>query len=173
MICLCGCEKKTSGNVNKFIRGHRKDFEKKMSEKKYYNHRCNCGCEGKIEFKRAHLDDGIPKYIHGHNKITYDDQWKEACRNGHMKNDPDYGTNMVTYHMKARELFGKDHCEICGISNLEHIQKHKQNHRLSMHCYNRNYSDLISENWVAVCEFGCHQSLDDYSKRHKNTNSIK
>ena len=167
MKCLCGCNRETSGQVNKFIRGHRKEFEKRLLEKKYYDHRCGCGCEGRIEFKKWHLDDGIPRYVHGHNPINYDDEWKEKMRNGCIKSNPNYGTHSVTYHIKARKLFGKENCEICGISNKEHIVKHPQNHRLSMHCFNKNYSDLKSENWIAVCEYGCHAFLEYNSIKEK------
>lgn len=63
-----------------------------------------------------------------------------------------------TLHKYAWELFGKYHCEICGISNDEY--KTKFNHRLSMHCRSKEYNDLSEDNWVTVCEFGCHQKLD-------------
>ncbi len=32
----------------------------------YYSHLCACGCGGKIEIKKSHKYDGIPKYINGH-----------------------------------------------------------------------------------------------------------
>lgn len=34
----------------------------------YYSHLCACGCGDQIEIKKWHKYDGIPKYVHGHNK---------------------------------------------------------------------------------------------------------
>lgn len=69
------------------------------------------------------------------------------------------GGNYIYWHTKAWKLFGKDHCEICGMTNKEY--KSKNNRRLSMHCRDsNNYKDLSNDNWVTVCEYGCHQKMD-------------
>ena len=51
------------------------------------------------------------------------------------------------------------------ISNEDYLIKQRKiegrkPRRLSMHCVNKNYTDLSKDNWVCVCEFGCHQGLD-------------
>ena len=37
----------------------------------YYSNTCLCGCGEKIEIRKSHKYDGIPKYINGHNKSNY------------------------------------------------------------------------------------------------------
>ena len=37
-------------------------------EIQYYEHTCKCGCGGQIKIKNIHKQNGIPKYIYGHNK---------------------------------------------------------------------------------------------------------
>lgn len=57
-------------------------------------------------------------------------------------------------HRKAWEMFGKDHCEICGISNDEHKQQFGC--RLHMHC-NGDFQILTDDNWNTFCNT-CHQN---------------
>lgn len=47
-------------------------------EKQYYEHTCACGCGGKIEIKKTHKWNGIPKYISGHNTPIKNkfEEWK-------------------------------------------------------------------------------------------------
>jgi len=67
-------------------------------------------------------------------------------------------------HNKVWELFGKNKCEICGITNDEY--KLKLNRRLSMHCRDsEKYHDLSPSNWMTVCEFGCHQKMDKMDRK--------
>ena len=39
----------------------------KYKDKKYYDHLCGCGCDGRIEVRSHHRYAGIPKFIKGHN----------------------------------------------------------------------------------------------------------
>ena len=43
-----------------------KQIESSLMDKiQYYSHLGVCGCEDKIEIKKSHKYDGIPKYING------------------------------------------------------------------------------------------------------------
>lgn len=76
------------------------------------------------------------------------------------------GESLNYLHSEAYTRFGKDRCEICGMTNEEHKLKHRGNRRFSMHCRDaNNYTDLSSENWVTVCEFGCHQKMDRLDRK--------
>lgn len=61
-------------------------------------------------------------------------------------------------HRKARELFGQDKCEICGMTNEDH--KKKTGYRLSMHCDGHRYKNLERIFWTTCCEFECHKRLE-------------
>ena len=65
-------------------------------------------------------------------------------------------------HNRAWKLFGKDHCEICGMSNEDHKKKHKNGSRLSMHntLTPKDYTVMEPEAWMTVCEFGCHTDVE-------------
>jgi hypothetical protein len=72
----------------------------------------------------------------------------------------DKGIDIGHNHVKVWNLFGKDHCEICGISLKDYQIKHPRGSRFSMHCRDKNYNNFDEDNWITVCEFGCHQKLD-------------
>lgn len=174
-LCACGC----GGNIEvkkhhkyqgipKYIVGHsrnKKGFIIEIPKSKYYKHLCACGCGEKIEVRKSHRSDGIPKYKRGHNEYTED--MRQKLKDTWKKSDRYKGFNLTDIHKEAYKLHGKDKCEICGMTNEDHIKKHKHKNRLSMHCYDKNYKNLKEDNWITVCEFGCHQSLENYSIRHK------
>lgn len=96
---------------------------------------------------------------------------KQSIMKKQLWKDPEFRENMTNEnspswkggghqycHYKAFELFGKDYCEVCGISAEEYKTKH--NRRFSMHCRNGIHIELNEENWLTVCEFGCHQKMD-------------
>lgn len=60
-------------------------------------------------------------------------------------------------HKKAWELFGNEKCEICGITNEDHIKQYGK--RLHMHCGSHNYSLLEKSNWLCCCNT-CHGKLE-------------
>ena len=62
-------------------------------------------------------------------------------------------------HKKAWELFGKDECERCGYSNIDH--KNKYNRRLEMHntLIPKNYKSLKQESWLCLCKT-CHTIIE-------------
>lgn len=66
-------------------------------------------------------------------------------------------------HRLAREIFGKEFCEMCSMSSEESkIQFGKE---LSMHCtsFPKDYSILEESNWMTLC-VSCHEKLE-YSLR--------
>ena len=70
--------------------------------------------------------------------------WKGGCR--------DY------WHEQAWNKFGKDSCEMCGMSNKEHIQSTRD--RLHMHCVGGKemYHIQTKENWICLCN-KCHPKI--------------
>lgn len=62
------------------------------------------------------------------------------------------------YHGKARELFGTNYCEECGISKEEYRKTHKVS--LSMHCITKDYKILEQFNWMCLCQKD-HSSLQN------------
>jgi len=68
------------------------------------------------------------------------------------------GGNYIYWHNKVWSLYGKNYCELCGISLKDY--KKKLNRRLSMHCRDNNCKNILEDNWITVCEFGCHQKMD-------------
>lgn len=94
-------------------------------------------------------------------------------RMSNPKNNPSYGKfgpdsfgwkggvcEYETYHAKARKLFRKNKCEVCGMTNEEH--KKRTGHNLSIHnnLKPKDYTVMESYAWTTVCEFGCHQTLE-------------
>jgi hypothetical protein len=70
------------------------------------------------------------------------------------------GESIAGLHKAAFKLYGKKKCEICGISKEEYKEKHPLSIRLSMHCRDKIYTNFDQDNWVTVCEYGCHQKMD-------------
>ena len=66
----------------------------------YYSHLCACGCGDRIEIKRRHKYDGIPKYIIGHN-------W----RNKKRKPFTEEHRNKISEAIKGENhpMYGKKH----------------------------------------------------------------
>ena len=78
------------------------------------------------------------------------------------------GTN-ATWHRRAWELFGKDHCQICGMSLQEHTEIYGE--RLSMHCFG-DFQDLRRENWICLC-WKCHENFDLRTGPKKHAKQIR
>lgn len=64
-----------------------------------------------------------------------------------------------TWHKKAKEKFGKNSCEICGISTEE--SKIQYGQYLAMHCLGgtSNYHVMEDSNWQTVCH-RCHSTME-------------
>lgn len=63
------------------------------------------------------------------------------------------------WHTKAWKLFGKDCCEVCGISNKDH--KELKGCRLSMHntLNPKDYTVMQSYAWSCIC-IKCHPIIE-------------
>ena len=82
---------------------------------------------------------------------------KPKDRNG--KNNNNWkGGDYNWHHAQAKEMFGKDKCQLCGMTDAEHVER--TGNRLSMHYHSNCYKELKSKYWYTVCEFGCHQKLE-------------
>lgn len=60
-------------------------------------------------------------------------------------------------HKKAKELFGKNKCQLCEMSNEQHIETY--NKSLHMHCEHPKYK-LIKEYWFTLCN-KCHCIVEE------------
>lgn len=70
-----------------------------------------------------------------------------------------YSEHRVSTHERARRHFGKNSCEMCGMTNEEHRLKYG-NKGLQIHCMNgkNNYHIHNRENWKTLC-VKCHARL--------------
>ena len=71
--------------------------------KEYYKHLCACGCEGRIEIRKTHKYDGIPKYLPGHHmkNMKLSEEWKSNISKG-MK-----GKKKAPFSIKHRKNISK------------------------------------------------------------------
>jgi hypothetical protein len=75
------------------------------------------------------------------------------------------GDHQGYYHEKAWKLFGKDHCEHCGYTLIDHLKETGK--RLDMHnnLVPKDYSIMEENAWVTLCSIasknGCHKKLED------------
>lgn len=64
------------------------------------------------------------------------------------------------WHDNAYDLFGKDSCEECFLSNEDHIEVYNQ--RLHMHCKSlpKDYTIMTVDNWETLCK-SCHTKIEN------------
>ncbi len=72
---------------------------------------------------------------------------------------PNPSSQKSYWHEQAWWKFGKDNCEVCGISDTKHRRKHRS--RLSMHntLMPKDYTCMKAEAWMCVCA-RCHVFLE-------------
>ena len=75
------------------------------------------------------------------------------------------GGGSIYWHGKAWKLFGKEFCQHDGIS-LEEC-KEKYNERFHMHNVDKDFRNLVEENWLCLCQ-GCHNKLHAEERRINN-----
>lgn len=63
------------------------------------------------------------------------------------------------YHNLAKEKFYLDYCEICFITEQQHIEKY--NRKFDMHCTSnpKDYTLMTVDNWKCVC-IPCHKKIE-------------
>lgn len=88
------------------------------------------------------------------------------------KNNPNYGNfgelnpnwkggDIGWCHTTARRLFGQDTCEVCGMTNEEHLKK--TNKSLHMHCDGKRYRNMERIFWTTCCIW-CHKKIEALDK---------
>jgi hypothetical protein len=133
--------KKRVGEKNSFYgKTHSNETKKIMSEKK------------KNLFSNK---DNHPMYGRNHSEESIE---KMKLQNG--RNHPSWngGSNQF-WHDMAYDLFGKNECEICSISNNDCVEKY--NKRLSMHntLDPKDYTVMENIAWQCLCS-ECHQKVE-------------
>lgn len=63
------------------------------------------------------------------------------------------GGSYTYYHLRAKELHGKEFCEKCGIK----LNEKESGQELDMHCW-YDYKNLKEDNWACVCR-SCHKKI--------------
>lgn len=164
MECQCGCTQ-TVKPGNKFIQGHnvrinnpskRIDVRKKISKankgrklSKEFKRKCSERMKGKESFfkYKKHSEETkckMSEFKKGKYMGPNSPNWRGGCN--------------LYWHSKAWDLFSQDKCEVCGMTNEEHLER--KGVRLSMHCDGKRYKNLERIFWTTTCEYGCHQKLD-------------
>lgn len=129
---------------------------------KYLNARSWPLCE-----KTANLCPEYGNYmskVHLKRYETSNNYFKGRKRPGHSKallTENEFGSEgqSVYWHIKARELYHKGICTVCGKLEAEELEESGKG--LHMHCHNENYTDLSKDNWKEMCH-KCH------ARFHKN-----
>lgn len=93
------------------------------------------------------LSDEIKKKLSEERKGEKGSNWK--------------GGQYSYYHYEARKLFGKPHCEDCGITYEEYAETHKN--KFEMHCISKDFKILEQWNWQCLCN-KCHHKTYEYNK---------
>jgi len=75
---------------------------------------------------------------------------------------PNWNGGSYTYfHQKAKELFGEDVCQKCGLK----LEDKESDQVFDMHCWG-DWKNLKEDNWGCVCR-SCHKKI------HKKINDLK
>jgi hypothetical protein len=112
-------------------------------------------------FGKKHKKDTIEK-MRKSKRIETKQKMSVSRREGKYfdeRNPAWVGGNIQYWHDKARKLFGKKYCEVCGISN--YLSLKVNNKKLEMHnCLNpKNYKQMDAKVWMTVC-LACHSILE-------------
>jgi len=154
MNCLCGCGEKVKG---KFALGHNsrvkgytggqfeKGFKHTEETKKKFKNRVST-MKGKQHKKES---------IELMRKAKLGKMGKQSNRYKEIEELSDY----INIHNRAWKLFGKELCEVCNITNEQHIKE--TGRRLSMHNKPKpkKYNSSDSNDWMTVC-MRCHNKVE-------------
>lgn len=170
-LCKCGCGKEVTHERNKYIHGHHSFNVVFSAERKQKISQALTGIKRSQSFKdecrRRNLKENLSIELQ---KVRVDKSkeiWQRPEFIKKMTNENANAWEGGKYnwcHNKARDLYSTGVCFKCGITLEEYQIKMNNNHRLSMHCRNRNYNDFSEENWLELCEFGCHQYYEELDK---------
>lgn len=71
------------------------------------------------------------------------------------------GGSYTYYHLKAKELHGKDVCDKCKVK----LEDKESNQEFDLHCWG-DYKNMKSDNWTCICR-SCHKTI------HNKINKLK
>ena len=167
-LCECGCKKEVK-ETQRFIHGHnrrgsitsestREKIGNKSRGRKFTDEDRN-----KMSNKQKELWNNPNGPYSGDRNKNISKTMRERGLMIKEKNHRWAGGNIRYFHEKARKLFGKDYCEICG--KLKEQELSETNHGLGMHCKSnpKRYELMEESNWTTVCT-KCHTKLD-FNKR--------
>lgn len=78
------------------------------------------------------------------------------------------GGNINWFHARARELFSKNKCELCNMSDKDHKKEFKMS--LHMHCKSGNWEILEEQNWKCIC-IKCHRKIHKLKEQERKNDS--
>ena len=171
-LCKCGCGERVSKVGNKYINGHWIRVNNPMDKPKS-RLKVSEALKDRVftkEWRRKISETlkgvlkGIPKSEDHKRKIGEAMKGKCGPENGNWKEDCNHSS---AYHVKARKLFGKDCCEICGMVSEEHLKKYGC--RFDMHYLlePHDWTVMEQEAWQTLCK-SCHVGLKNNKQEQVN-----
>ena len=152
MNCLCGCGQEVKG---KFVQGHNSRVKDYSGGQFNNSHSPSKDTRDKMRNAKLGKKRSLESIEKGRQKMIGRNLSNETKRKIGVANQLpiEQINHMDTLHKRIWELFGKDDCEQCGISNIEHINKF--GFRLDVHCKTKDYNLIEEENWTTFCR-SCH-----------------
>ena len=180
-LCECGCGQPVTKESNRFIHNHHIRVNNPMRNPEYVEKvrlamldrefseetrsRMSKAKKGKTHVEIFGYEEAerrkkyMSEIMMGH---IVTEQSKEARRQKQLHEKGSGwkgGIDSGTWHKHAWKKFGKNSCELCGLSNDEH--KEKYNRRLEMHntLDPKDYSVMEPNAWLTLCA-SCHAKVE-------------
>lgn len=141
------------------------DFKNIKGKKLYYKESCKECNEPFLSFtKIGEFCDRTCKniWINKHKDYTFmrinNPMFDEELKKKNIENRCLF-EHRVYWHKKAWELFGKDHCEKCGLALNEYYDIYNKNFDMHNNLNPKNYTILESEAWQCLCR-SCHTKIE-------------
>ena len=138
-----------------FQKGHKINLGRKLSkETKAKMSELRKGFKHSEETKRkiGEANKGNKHTEESKRKIAESSKLKVNESNGNWK-----GGNYDYLHKEARRLFSTGICEVCGMTEEEHLQN--TGRRLDMHCDGKRYRNMEKIFWTECC-IPCHMKIE-------------
>jgi len=146
-----GWRKKISDNLKSYYK-----------DPKFYDHMCEVSKD--VHNRPEVIQKKHDKMVALHNdpkNLDFQIRYKKGKAN--VSGEKHYrwsnGGGYVYWHIKARKLYLKDHCERCGVT-LNQLKMQRPNGKVffHIHCVSEDFRNLASVNWETLCP-DCHQVI--------------